>query len=449
MENSKTTELEAVLICSWGFDGSSGHSAYKQRYSDMSMSNINDENLFATTLIPLRLSTSSNIILWNNRASQSARFCRPINIQYCAESKDLILNQKQCIENQIDKLEALEIILNNLKIRIHFSLFMTLIDGKVFNIITGTKSMQSCSICQATPKQFNDLANIKCETEIFLPNPKSLQYGISPLHCWIRFLECCLHISYRLNVKVWQMRGQDLKDEYARRKKEIQTILWNKLGLKVDKPKAGGSGTSNDGNTARRAFEDPKLFSECLGLDYTFVFNLKNILIALSCKFPINSVLFNKLCLDTAKIYVSHYSWYPMPSSLHKVLIHGAQIIENSILPVGMLGEEASEARNKHYKAYRNEHCRKNNRTVNLHDMFCRLMDTSDPIVSSSSLNLRIRKNKILQLPTEVRDLLIVPEINTNVNTEYDEEEEENLTELPEIFSSLDEVVLSDEQVEE
>jgi len=80
---------------------------------------------------------------------------------------------------------------------------MTLIDGKVLNIITGTKSMQSCPICQATPKQFNNLENIKCETEIFLPNPKSLQYGISPLHCWIRFLECCLHISYRLNVKVW------------------------------------------------------------------------------------------------------------------------------------------------------------------------------------------------------------------------------------------------------
>jgi len=104
MENSKTTELEAILICSWGFDGSSGHSAYKQRYSDMSVSNTNDENIFATTLIPLRLSTSSNIILWNNRASQSARFCRPINIQYCTESKDIILNQKQrfrCIFVQI------------------------------------------------------------------------------------------------------------------------------------------------------------------------------------------------------------------------------------------------------------------------------------------------------------------------------------------------------------
>ena len=79
--------------------------------------------------------------------------------------------------------------------------------------------------------------------------------------------------------------------------------------------------------------------------------------------------------------------------------------------------------------------------------MFCRLMDTSDLIVSSSNLNLRIQKNKMLQLPTEIRDLLIVSKIS--VNTDYDEEKEDDLTDLPEIFSSLDEVMLSEEEVEE
>lgn len=46
------TEIEAVLTCSWGFDGSSGHSAYHQKYKEAA--NISDENLFVTTLIPLR-----------------------------------------------------------------------------------------------------------------------------------------------------------------------------------------------------------------------------------------------------------------------------------------------------------------------------------------------------------------------------------------------------------
>lgn len=37
------------------------------------------------------------------------------------------------------------------------------------------------------------------------------------------------------------------------------------MDLRVDKPKSGGSGTSNDGNIARRAFENTDFLSECLG----------------------------------------------------------------------------------------------------------------------------------------------------------------------------------------
>lgn len=74
---------------------------------------------------------------------------------------------------------------------------MTLIDGKVLNVITGTRSMQTCPICHATPKEFNDLSNT---TKVFVSEPESLQYGIQPLHAWIKFFECCLHISYRKNI---------------------------------------------------------------------------------------------------------------------------------------------------------------------------------------------------------------------------------------------------------
>lgn len=140
-------------------------------------------------------------------------------------------------------------------IRIHYAVFFTLIDGKVLNAITNTKSMQACPICHATPKQFNDLSNKT--KEAFLPDSKSLVYGISPLHAWIRLLECCLHISYRVDIKMWQIRGDKLKVAYADRKKRVQAILWERLGLIVDRPKPGGSGTTNDGNMARRAFENP------------------------------------------------------------------------------------------------------------------------------------------------------------------------------------------------
>jgi len=38
------------------------------------------------------------------------------------------------------------------------------------------------------------------------------------------------------------------------------------MGLLVDMPKTGGSGSTNDGNTARRAFNSPKRFSKITGI---------------------------------------------------------------------------------------------------------------------------------------------------------------------------------------
>ena len=40
----------------------------------------------------------------------------------------------------------------------------------------------------------------------------------------------------------------------AARKAEIQEKLWAELGLHVGNPKSNVSGSTNDGNTARRSF---------------------------------------------------------------------------------------------------------------------------------------------------------------------------------------------------
>ena len=75
------------------------------------------------------------------------------------------------------------------------------------------------------------------------------------------------------------------------------------------------------------------------------------------------------------------YEWYPMPATVHKVLIHGKQILTNCILPVGFLAEDASESRNKLYKRDREMHARKNSRVNTLTDVFNRALDTTDPII--------------------------------------------------------------------
>jgi len=84
---------------------------------------------------------------------------------------------------------------------------MTLIDGKVLNILSGTNSCQSCPICGAKPKQLLDIKHIN--SKVFIAKAHALQYGISPLHAWIRFFEFVLKISYRIELKKWHVKDCD------------------------------------------------------------------------------------------------------------------------------------------------------------------------------------------------------------------------------------------------
>lgn len=87
---------------SWGFDGSTGQSFYKQKFLDGN--NENENYLFTTTYIPLQLKTNDGFVLWSNPSPQSYRFCRPLKIQYRNETKELILLEKNRVEAEINQL---------------------------------------------------------------------------------------------------------------------------------------------------------------------------------------------------------------------------------------------------------------------------------------------------------------------------------------------------------
>lgn len=87
-----------TLIASYGFDGSSGFTQYKQKFLDESLT---DTSMFATTLIPLRIVSSKGIIIWNNPTPQSVRFCRPIKLQYVKETKEQVLTEKRNLDKEI------------------------------------------------------------------------------------------------------------------------------------------------------------------------------------------------------------------------------------------------------------------------------------------------------------------------------------------------------------
>ena len=57
-----------------------------------------------------------------------------------------------------------------------------------------------------------------------------------------------------------------------------------------------------------------------------------------------------------------------MPSSVHKILNHGADIIQYAALPIGMLSKEALESRNKDFRNIREYHTRKMSREKIMYD---------------------------------------------------------------------------------
>ncbi|XP_054723231.1 uncharacterized protein LOC129233194 [Uloborus diversus] len=164
------------------------------------------------------------------------------------------------------------------------------------------------------------------------------------------------------------------------------------MGLLVDMPKQI-SGTTNDGNTARRFFANPTLSSDITGLDIELIQRFSIILQAVSSEQEINEDEFEKFTFDTAKLYVQLYNWYFMPASVHKLLIHGRQIIEHAILPIGQLSEEAQEARNKDFKAFREYFSRKYSRQKTLEDIIHMLLITSDPLITKLRSNSKKHEN--------------------------------------------------------
>lgn len=182
--------IYCVFQGSWGFDGSTGQSMYKQSFLD----GENDEHsIFTTTYIPLRIKTNDGFVLWSNPNPQSYRFCRPIKIQYRSESKELTLQEKNRVEEEMKDLTSIyaETSAGNSVIG-DPKLHLTLTDGKLFNAITDTKSQLRCACCGATCTEFNKLDKISGRPV----NSEALKYGLSPLHAWIRIFEFLLHLGY-------------------------------------------------------------------------------------------------------------------------------------------------------------------------------------------------------------------------------------------------------------
>lgn len=424
----KQTELKKLtLLSKWGCDGSSGHSLYKQKFEEDQDS---DAHIFLTSFVPLELisgdlNSPNKVVIWKNARPGSSRYCRPIRLQFIHETSDITLKEKKYIEDQIEALKPSAVNFHGKQMYIDHHLLFTMIDGKICNAATSTTSTQKCYLCGATSKLFNNI-DLMVQREV---DTTAFSFGLSTLHAWIRFFECLLHMSYKLPIKTWQARGEINKNIVSDTKKRIQDDFRTKLGLLVDRPKPG-FGSTNDGNTARRFFQNVEIASSITGIDKQLIHRFKVILQTIASGHFIDTKKFKKYALETARMFTDKYPWYNMPPTVHKILIHGPDIIDSFMVPIGQLTEEAQEAINKEIKRCREGFARKCSRQKTLEDVFNRLLIASDPVISS---HRRLPKRKSKSFEREVIDFLLPPETevsstdtsDTSEKASSDEETEE------------------------
>lgn len=383
-----------VLLSKWGCDGSSGHNTFKQSFEN---EGATDANMFLISLVPLRL-TDTKSLVWDNPRPSSTRFCRPIRFTFVTETPDIIREEVNRMKYEISNLKDTVLNFNGKTITVTHTLVLSMIDGKVAQALMDTASMAVCPICKAKPTEMNDLKLL----EIKPVYEEAIQLGLSPLHARIKFMECILHIAYNMGFEKWRS-SKKTKEVKENAKKEIQDKFKRILGLNIDVVKQG-MGTTNDGNTSRRFFKDPAITSEITGVNKDLIHRFGIILDTINSGAAIDPLKFENYCRETASLYVELYKWYYMPNTVHKILWHGGTIISASILPIGMLTEEAQEARNKDNRLYRREHSRKNTRINTNEDVFNFLTVSSDPYINTFRAKPKT-KNK-LELHDDSKNLL-------------------------------------------
>lgn len=128
---------------------------------------------------------------------------------------------------------------------------LTMIDGKIFNILTNTFS-RNCPSCGCEARFFNDPRSIGLGR--FRATEEGLSHGCQTLHAWIRFFRHLLNLAYNKPVREERARGERARELREAKKREIQDAFL-RYGLRIDFPAPNGRGSTMDGNTSRRAFK--------------------------------------------------------------------------------------------------------------------------------------------------------------------------------------------------
>lgn len=180
---------------------------------------------------------------------------------------------------------------------------------------------------------------------------------------------------------------------------EIHSKLFEEFSVRVDVVQHG-SGTSMNGNSARKFFSDPPKLAKALGINEELVKRFAYSILAFKQKEGINLAKLETYCTETYKLYFSTYTWAKLNPTVHKMLRHGVAIAREFPLSLAYFAEDAAESMHKFYRKNSISHARQNSRANRLKDVFNRSVDLSDPLISMFYLDKRC-ESRNSDLPSE------------------------------------------------
>ena len=153
--------------------------------------------------------------------------------------------------------------------------------------------------------------------------------------------------------------------------------------------------------------DHPDVLAKECGVPLKFVKGVYILWVCLASSLPICPDKFQQFCDDIKDCYLESCAWYNLSPTLHKILVHGSQVIQlfPDTITSGMLSEEPGEASNKTLKHFQAHHARQDSAENRNLSVFHRMMDRSDPQIVHHFTNRQKTGKAAEVFPKAVLDL--------------------------------------------
>ena len=258
-EETTRTSVDVELMVAAGLDSSTGFSHYDQ-------AGIlgKDDSLLTEHLMSLKL-VANEQDWWINPNPQSDMFCHAFSMSWVKETDTVTKNAYDKFAKEVQHINEDPILVHfgTLELRVKVSFIYSLIDGKAANAIVGNGNTKACPLYGC----------FKGSSSLIGPHF---------YHSKLNWFEWLIRVCTQKQV------GGNLPQSHKLVVAMIRTIsdgVEDCFKINVNRPQPGGKGSSNHGNTVRKALTDIEKLAKILGMNQDLLENLKMIsCLALSSK---------------------------------------------------------------------------------------------------------------------------------------------------------------------